>query len=221
MLTSKRGFLIAAGAAGLLVPAGRTLGADNLIETPDMALGPFYPVRKPSESDADLTRIKGHAARAKGEVIEVSGRVLTPDGKPQPGARIEIWQANSFGRYDHPGDHSAAAPDPDFQGSAQLVADAAGAFRFLTIRPPPYKASAFMRAPHIHFDVAGVQQRLITQMYFKVEEALMRQDKVLMTDMGRYDSPFPDHIFGQPAKAPAVLQPGAPHYSFDVVLSGG
>jgi protocatechuate 3,4-dioxygenase beta subunit len=37
-----------------------------------------------------------------GQVLHVSGRVLNRDGMPVPNAKLDIWQANSFGRYRHP-----------------------------------------------------------------------------------------------------------------------
>jgi len=216
MSYTKRSFLIGAGTAGLILPVSGL--AAELPLTPDMALGPFYPVKKPKEADADLTRLRGHKARAKGEVVEVSGRVMTPDGRAQSHAKLEIWQANCFGHYSHPNDKSPAETDPNFQGYANITADAQGRFRFLTIKPPPYSAGEFMRAAHIHLDVTGRQQRLITQLYFPTDEKLLRQDKVLMTDMSWYDTPFPGYIFGKLMQEPSTLQPGAEHYEFNVVL---
>jgi protocatechuate 3,4-dioxygenase beta subunit len=70
--------------------------------------------------------LKGHTARASGQVIHVAGRVLDSDGKPVAGAAIEIWQANAHGRYAHPGDTNPAPLDPDFQGYARIVSDAEG-----------------------------------------------------------------------------------------------
>jgi len=102
-------------ASGLLLPQ-----AMAATPTPAVDRGPFYPPRKPEDSDADLTQIRGHTGRAAGQVIDVSGRVLSADGKPIAGATIEIWQANQAGRYAHPNDTNAAPLDPHFQGYALL-----------------------------------------------------------------------------------------------------
>lgn len=139
--------------------------------TPSQTAGPFYPEPFPAESDVDLTRLAGHAQSATGEVIVVHGRVLDPSGKPVPGATVEIWQANHFGRYDHPRDNNAAQLDPHFQGAARMTADADGEYRFTTIRPGAYSAGRSMRTPHIHFKIGGDGYReLTTQMYFAGHE---------------------------------------------------
>jgi protocatechuate 3,4-dioxygenase beta subunit len=123
-----------------------------------MVLGPFYPVIPPLESDADLTWVSSSRTQAKGEIINLVGRVLDRSGRPLAGARVELWQANSFGRYGHP-------LDPGFQGSAVLRTNADGAYRLKTVRPGPYDGGA----PHIHFDVTSATQRLVTQMIFPGE----------------------------------------------------
>ena len=55
--------------------------------TPAQAEGPYYPARRPTDADWDLTRVgkAGHAA--KGEVILIKGKVLDPSGKPIPISR--------------------------------------------------------------------------------------------------------------------------------------
>ena len=139
MLISRRRML-AAGGAGLtgLVAAAPLRAAEQLAFTVNQTIGPFYPVERPLDQDADLTIVRGRRGAAKGQVIEVSGRVLDPDGRPIPGARIDLWQANAAGRYAHPGDKNPAPLDPEFQGSARLVADGEGRYRFRTILPGAY-----------------------------------------------------------------------------------
>lgn len=136
---------------------------------------------KPSDQDADLTVIAGKTGRADGQVIEVMGRVLNSDGKPIAGARMEIWQANTHGRYTHPSDRNTAPLDPNFEGYAVLTTDAEGRYRFKTIKPGAYpEDSGPMRAPHIHFDVVGRTNRLVTQMYF-AGDTLNDTDRFLQT----------------------------------------
>ncbi len=164
-------------ASGLLVPA---LAGEQLIQTPASALGPFYPVQKPQDRDADLTLIRGHRQHAGGEVIELSGRVLTPQGKPVPHAQLEIWQANQHGRYAHPADTNPAPLDPDFQGYALVHADRKGHYRLRTIKPGAYPVTGdWSRPPHIHFDVQGHDVRTVLQMFFP-GEALNDQDRLYL-----------------------------------------
>jgi protocatechuate 3,4-dioxygenase, beta subunit len=155
----KAGLLAAAATLG-----GRAFGA----ATPAQVEGPFYPVRDQPDKDADLTRVEGHAERAAGEVIEVSGQVSDEQGRPVAGALVDVWQANAHGRYAHEADPNPAPLDPNFQGWAQLRTDAEGRYRFRTIVPGAYPAEAgWTRPPHIHFKVArrGYHE-LTTQMYF-------------------------------------------------------
>jgi protocatechuate 3,4-dioxygenase, beta subunit len=157
MIIGRRNLLVG-GLAALTVPAQ----AARLQTTLDQTTGPFYPVSRPLDQDADLTIVRGRRGKPKGQIIEVVGRVVTPDGRPVPRAKLDLWQANAAGRYAHPGDTNPAPLDPDFQGSARFSADGEGRYRFRTIRPGLYPG----RVAHIHLDVIGGEQRLITQMYF-------------------------------------------------------
>jgi protocatechuate 3,4-dioxygenase beta subunit len=150
-------------------------------------------------------------------LVEVTGRVLTPDGKPVGGAAIEIWQANAAGRYSHHGDDSGLPLDDNFQGYAALKTDGDGVFRFLTVKPGAYPAGAFMRSPHIHFDVRGRYDRIVTQMYFPHEKWL-KQDRVLHKDIR---GALPGSIFGKLAPGKSKLEAGATLCAFDVVLADG
>jgi protocatechuate 3,4-dioxygenase beta subunit len=132
-------------------------------------MGPFYPIARPTDSDVDLTWVKGRTARAAGQVIEVSGHVYDVKGNAIPGATIELWQANAAGRYDHPSDPATAALDPNFQGYATLRADAKGEWRIVTIKPGGYDSPIGHRPPHIHFDLRSERSRNIAQMYFPEE----------------------------------------------------
>ena len=129
-------------------------------------MGPFFPVDRLDEEDADLTWIKGHQKRATGDVIQVAGRVLDRYGKPVSGARLDIWQCNSLGRYAHANDVATMPLDPDFQGYASIRTGAAGDWRITTIKPAAYDSPIGRRTPHIHFDVQGKRRRLITQIVF-------------------------------------------------------
>jgi protocatechuate 3,4-dioxygenase beta subunit len=154
--------------AVLAVGATRDAAAATPLQTtPDQARGPFFPLQEPA-STSDLTKLPGRAGRARGQVINVMGRVLNLSGEPVRDAGIEIWQANSYGRYRDPRDTNAAPLDPNFDGSARLVSDAEGRYRFKTIKPAAYRAGpGLIRPSHIHFQVTGREDRLITQMYFE------------------------------------------------------
>jgi protocatechuate 3,4-dioxygenase beta subunit len=225
MSETKRRFLkrvALAGFAGSVGLSTLALAREHVPTTLPMDLGPFYPAEKPMEEDTDLTRLAGHSMRAKGQVIEVAGRVLGSDGKPVAGAKLEIWQANAAGRYSHYGDHHPLPLDENFQGYANLSADGEGRYRFLTVKPGAYPASDTLRSPHIHFDVTGRYDRIVTQMYFPGEPTLAN-DLVLRHDLDGEDASggFPPNIFGVPAVGKSSLESGATLYVFDLVLRNG
>ena len=93
--------------------------------------------------------------RARGTIIEVSGRVLDRHGHPVNGARLELWQCNAAGRYAHAADVSTAPLDLDFQGYAALRTDASGAWRIVTVKPGGYDPPIGHRPPHLHWDLRG------------------------------------------------------------------
>src|SRR5881397_3888617 len=170
---SRRHILGMAIAAGGFTLSGAvsSVFAQTLKRTPGEILGPFYPVLRSMEKTADLTALPGKPGRAAGQVIYVMGRVVNVQGQPVQGARVEIWQANTHGRYTHPSDTNPAPLDPNFEGFAVLTTDAEGRYRIKTIKPGAYPAGpdSRMRPPHIHFDVTGKSNRLVTQMYFAGE----------------------------------------------------
>lgn len=142
--------------------------AEALVPTPRQGMGPFYPEAKPLDQDNDLTNVEGKTGRAEGRLLHIVGRVFDGAGGLVKNARVEIWQANSFGRYNHPRDRRDVPLDPNFQGYGHDTTDAEGAYHFRTIEPAPYPASAnWMRPPHIHFAIFDARyRRFVTQMYF-------------------------------------------------------
>ena len=155
----------AAAVAGVSAARGQTLTA-----TSSQDLGPFYPVLRPADHDADLTRVKGRKGTATGQPIQVIGRILDLRGNPIRNAQVDLWQCNAAGRYAHPGDRAnPAALDPNFQGFARLATDRDGQFKFRSIKPKDYDTPIGRRTPHIHFSVDGHRERLVTQMYFPGE----------------------------------------------------
>jgi protocatechuate 3,4-dioxygenase beta subunit len=131
--------------------------------------GPRFGHESVLANDADLTR--QHAGEPLGERIIVGGRVVDEDDRPVADTLIEIWQANSAGRYLHVVDQHAAPLDPNFSGAGRCVTDADGRYAFTTIRPGAYpwrNHPNAWRPAHIHLSLFGPSflSRLITQMYF-------------------------------------------------------
>lgn len=172
---------MAIGFGGLAALGGSAFAQQGeRLVTPEVGMGPFYPMLKPLDKDADLTAIAGRTGLAAGTIVHVTGRVLDHKGKPVAGAKIEIWQANTHGRYSHPSDPNRAPLDPNFQGYARLLTDNEGRYRFKTIKPGAYPISpTAQRPPHIHFDVEGKANRLVSQMFFP-DEPLNEKDALYL-----------------------------------------
>ncbi|HEY1831416.1 MAG TPA: protocatechuate 3,4-dioxygenase subunit beta [Acidimicrobiales bacterium] len=131
--------------------------------------GPVFGNLSFTETDADLTR--QHDGEPIGERIIVSGRILDGDGRPIPQTLVEVWQANSTGRYAHPIDQHPAPLDPNFSGAGRCLTTDDGSYQFVTIKPGAYPWGNHpnaWRPAHIHFSVFGrsFTDRLVTQMYF-------------------------------------------------------
>lgn len=131
--------------------------------------GPVFGLDEIGPDDSDLT--VHHEGPPLGERIIVSGRVLDGNGKPVPGALLEVWQCNAAGRYAHRSDSHDAPLDPNFTGCGRTLTDRSGSYRFVTIKPGAYPWRNHYngwRPAHIHFSVFGhaIATRLVTQMYF-------------------------------------------------------
>jgi protocatechuate 3,4-dioxygenase beta subunit len=180
--------------------------------------GPVYGRGDIEETDNDLTR--QHADEPRGERIIVTGRVLDSNGRPVPRTLIEIWQANSAGRYVHGNDLHPAPLDPNFTGAGRTLTDENGTYRFVTIKPgayPWFNHYNAWRPAHIHFSVFGRAfiTRLVTQMYFP-GDPLFAFDPV-------YQS-IPDEKARQRMICKFDLETTQPQwalgYKFDIVLRG-
>lgn len=171
-----KGTIKASAITGFLATGIRAMAA-----TPAQPEGPFHPVNR----DADLTRLTPSSPQAKGQVLYLSGEVVDEAGRPLSGAIVEVWQAAANGRYNHPTDPNPQPIDPNFQYWARLVTDAAGRYRFKTIKPGAYPNDpTWTRPSHIHLRVMrrGYHE-LTTQMYFEPENEddreLLEKDHLL------------------------------------------
>jgi protocatechuate 3,4-dioxygenase alpha subunit len=121
----------------------------KLIPTGEMTLGPFFP-REFAQGADDLS------VGAKGEVIDITGRITQLDGCALDNVVLEFWQADSQGRFDN----------PEFFGWGRAATDANGVYRLRTIKPGAYEG----RAPHINVLIlySGLMRQLQTTMFFEL-----------------------------------------------------
>jgi protocatechuate 3,4-dioxygenase beta subunit len=135
--TNRRAFLGTLGAAFFTT---RGLFAEELVRTPALTEGPFYPDKLPLDKDNDLIVINDSTTPAVGEITQLSGRILDAAGKPVKDALIEIWQCDANAVYLHTSDSSRkqAQQDKNFQGYGKFETASDGGYRFRTIKPVPY-----------------------------------------------------------------------------------
>jgi protocatechuate 3,4-dioxygenase, alpha subunit len=117
-----------------------------------------------------------------GERITIRGNVLDGDREPVPDAVLEIWQADSEGRY--PSEFSPQnSTSARFLGFGRIETDDDGEFKFTTIKPGRVLApEGSLQAPHIVVTLfsRGLLKPLRTRLYFpdepgNVDDAVLRQ----------------------------------------------
>src|SRR5260370_132546 len=131
-------------------------------------VGPFFQIGLEDLYQTDLT-VPG----LTGTVITISGKIVDADLLPVPDALVEIWQANSFGKYAHPDDYQDKPLDPGFTGFGRCPTNVAGAFQFRTVKPHSKPSSTEApQAPHINVSIfmRGLLNRLVTRIYFSGDE---------------------------------------------------
>jgi protocatechuate 3,4-dioxygenase beta subunit len=180
--------------------------------------GPVFGHERVGELDHDLTR--QHEGEPLGERMILHGRVLDGDGRPVRNTLIEIWQANSAGRYRHDVDRHPAPVDPSFSGAGRCLTDDQGRYRFITIKPGAYpwrNHPNAWRAAHIHVSLFGpaFATRLVTQMYFP-GDPLFFQDPIFHSVRDPRDRERMIARFDLDETVPEW----ALAYEFDVVLRG-
>jgi protocatechuate 3,4-dioxygenase alpha subunit len=167
--------------------------------TPTQTVGPFF-------APALLRDVQNIMVtdQTAGQRIRVEGRVIDGDGNVVPDAMIEIWQANSHGRYNHPRDTRDLPLDPEFSGFGRSGTDDAGVYWFETVKPGPVpfggkgsggtgsggqdggggessgQDGGQMQAPHLVVTVhaRGMLNHAQTRLYFE-DEAANATDPIL------------------------------------------
>jgi protocatechuate 3,4-dioxygenase, alpha subunit len=111
---------------------------------------------------------------AKGERLAIEGRLLDGEGVGVSDGLVEIWQANSHGKYAHPEDQQKKQLERGFRGFGRIPTDGQGAFRFTTIKPGRVPGpGGTLQAPHLVVAVfmRGMLKHLATRIYFPDEQS--------------------------------------------------
>ncbi|WP_342362111.1 protocatechuate 3,4-dioxygenase subunit alpha [Terrarubrum flagellatum] len=156
-----------------LYPPTRTPEKRPDVLTASQTVGPFfhymltphdYPTRQLFTNDLTENGVAG-------DRIVIEGRVTDGDGEAVPDAVIEIWQADSQGRYAHPDDKRGPASN-NFRGFGRSATDKDGVFKFVTVKPGAVPGvNGATQAPHIAVNVLGrgMLIHLVTRIYFEGE----------------------------------------------------
>ncbi len=132
--------------------------------TPSQTVGPYLHIGLDWLNTTALA-----APDVAGERIVIHGLVLDADRAPVADGIIEIWQANSHGRYAHPDDVRELPLERGFAGFGRMPTGLKGEFHFSTIKPGRVPTPhGQLQAPHILVNVfaRGLLKQLVTRIYF-------------------------------------------------------
>ena len=150
-------------------------------QTPSQTVGPYFTMRLSAEGENVLS-----SPESSGQRIRIEGRVFDGDRQHIEDALLEVWQADSAGRYHHPGDDRSDVPlDPAFTGFGRCATDfKTGAYSFLTVKPGQVPhPNGGMQAPHISVTIQarGMLNPTFTRIYFDDQTAANDADPVLQS----------------------------------------
>ena len=135
--------------------------------TPSQTVGPFFAFGLRPAAELVAPETEG--------ALRIFGRVLDGAGEPVNDALVEVWQADTRGRY-------ADSADSGFLGWGRAGTDAAGRYELVTIKPGRVPGGdGRPQAPHLVFMLfaRGLLKQVITRMYFPDEEEANAEDAVL------------------------------------------
>jgi protocatechuate 3,4-dioxygenase alpha subunit len=182
----------------------------SLGETPSQTVGPFFSIGISGPDENVLAH-----GEVPGERIRIEGRVLDGEGAPIGDALIEVWQANSLGRYRHPDDsRDDIKLDEGFTGFGRAATVfETGEYSIDTLKPGPVPdPEGEMQAPHLCLIVQarGLLNPLFTRLYFPDDAEANEQDLLLrMVPRERRSTLIASQEDGDPGV-----------YRFDIRLSG-
>ncbi|MBA4799769.1 MAG: catechol 1,2-dioxygenase [Rhizobiales bacterium] len=194
----------AAGQAGLISPG---LGLDHFIDerldaidasigidnpTPRTIEGPLYVAGAPVSTG--FARLDD-GRDLNGHTMIMHGVVRGADGKPLPGAKVEVWHCDTRGFYSHFDPTGVQAP---FNMRRTIIADENGGYKFQSILPSGYGVppgsptekllSALgrhgQRPAHIHFFVSADGHRKLTTQINIEGDPLVNDDFAYATREG-------------------------------------
>jgi catechol 1,2-dioxygenase len=177
-------YLSAAGASNELGLLAAGLGVEHFLDlradeaekkagleggTPRTIEGPLYVAGAPESTG--FARLDDGSESDRADTLFMQGTVLDQDGKPVPGAKVEVWHANLMGNYSF-----FDRTQSDFNLRRTIIADQDGRYAFRSIIPvgygcPPDGTTQQLltmlgrhgqRPAHIHFFISAPGHRKLT-----------------------------------------------------------
>ena len=143
-------------------------------ETPSQTVGPFFHYALPYDAGPRL--VAGDVPGA----VRLRGLVLDGDGAPVPDALVEVWHADTDGKFcEQPGIYDEPT---GFRGFGRCATDDEGRYEFVTVKPGGVPtADGEAQAPHIAMTVfaRGMLRQVVTRVYFDDEPAANATDPLL------------------------------------------
>ena len=165
---------------------------ENRKQTPSQTVGPYFSYGlTPEQYGYDYKQLAGNdldEGKTDGERITIRGQIFDGNGETVRDAVLELWQADSQGRYAHAEDPRGS--NTGFKGFGRVGTGplAEHYFEFHTIKPGPIGDG---QAPHITvvLFMRGLLNHAYTRIYFSDEAAANGDDPALaLVDASRRDT---------------------------------
>ena len=146
-------------------------------------IGPFWRANQPERKNGERISTDD----TPGPRLRVTGQVLSLDGTPLAGARVETWQASPKGLYEN---QDESQPRMNLRG--RFVTDEQGNFSFESVRPAGYPVPVdgpcgellaaqnrhTMRPAHLHFLVVAPGHKVLATQFFDADDPHAYDDVV-------------------------------------------
>jgi protocatechuate 3,4-dioxygenase beta subunit len=113
-----------------------------------------------------------------GKALQISGRILQPDGKPAEGFVLFIYQTDATGYYNEKDD----ASHPRLKGWMKTGPD--GRYQFRTIRPAPYPHRTTPAHIHAHIYGPDYSERSIDDFWFEGDPFITAEELARVKKQG-------------------------------------
>lgn len=162
--------------------------------TTSQTVGPYFKIGMSALYCQELAGVE-----TPGERVTIEGRILDGERNPVPDAVLEVWQADSQGKFAEQIEMEQGERG-EFRGFGRIPTDENGYFRFSTVKPGNVPApDGSQQAPHIVVSIfmRGLLTRLVTRIYFE-GDARNESDFVLArVEEGRRSTLFARAVAGQ------------------------